>query len=147
MRPILATASILFLLSFSAPLALAGSVPAGGACSTTSDCGTDLTCSSGVCRQIGASGAPVTLINPLKSGTSLESFLGSILDFVIRIGTVVVVLMVVYIGFLFVTAQGNDSKLTAAKQNLLWTLVGALILLGAKAIQLGIESTVKALGG
>jgi hypothetical protein len=89
----------------------------------------------------------VTLINPLKSGTSLESFLGSILDFVIRIGTVVVVLMVVYIGFLFVTAQGNDSKLTAAKQNLLWTLVGALILLGAKAIQLGIESTVKALGG
>ena len=53
--------------------------------------------------------------------------------------------MLVYVGFLFVTAQGNETKITAAKSGLLWTVVGALILLGAQAIALAIEATVKAL--
>ena len=92
-----------------------------------------------------------TLVNPLGiacNGTNddcVGNFLGKILDLVIKIGTVVVVLMLVYVGFLFVTAQGNDSKITAARSALLWTVVGALILLGAKAIQVGITETVKAL--
>lgn len=92
-------------------------------------------------------GPSVGLINPLKSGTSLSGFLDNILNFVIEIGTIVIILMIVYVGFMFVTAQGSDSKLTTARQALLWTVIGALILLGAKAIALGIESTVKALGG
>lgn len=95
----------------------------------------------------GAGSQSVTLINPLNSGTSLESFLLNILDFVIRIGTVVVILMMVYVGFKFVTAQGNDTKISEAKTMLLWTVVGALILLGAKAIALGIKATVQSLGG
>ncbi|MBI5405673.1 hypothetical protein HY972_01380 [Candidatus Kaiserbacteria bacterium] len=91
-------------------------------------------------------GAPATtLINPLNAGTSLESFLGNILDFIIRIGAIVVILMLVYVGYLFVVARGNDSKITEARQALLWTVVGALILLGAKAIAVGIEATVRAL--
>jgi Type IV secretion system pilin len=93
------------------------------------------------------SGSGITLINPLGSGGSLESFLGNILDFVIRIGTIVVILMLVFVGFKFVTAQGSDTKITEARGMLLWTVVGALILLGAKAIQVGITATVKALGG
>ena len=72
-------------------------------------------------------------------------FLNKILDFVIQIGTIVVILMMVYIGYLFVTARGNDAKITEARQALLWTVVGALILIGAKAISTGIEATVRAL--
>ncbi len=87
----------------------------------------------------------VTLINPLKGGASLESFLGNILDFVIRIGAIVVVLILVYIGYLFVVAQGSDTKLTEAKKALLWTIIGALVLLGAVAIKDGIIATVNAI--
>lgn len=91
------------------------------------------------------SGSNVTLLNPLQGGASLESFLNSILAFVIRIGTIVVILMLVYVGYLFVAARGNESKITEARKALLWTIVGALILLGAKAIAIGIEATVQAL--
>ncbi|HUY62758.1 MAG TPA: hypothetical protein VMV50_03150 [Candidatus Paceibacterota bacterium] len=97
-------------------------------------------------------GPSVTLTNPLNTGsncsatnTCLNVFLMDILQLVIRIGAVVVVVMLVYVGFLFVTAQGNESKLSRAKQALLWTIVGALILLGAEAIAQGIQATVQAL--
>lgn len=90
-------------------------------------------------------GPSITLINPLGTGATLNSFLTSILDLVIQIGSVVVILMLVYVGFLFVVARGNDSKLTEAKKALLWTVVGALILLGASAIAKGIQATVQAL--
>lgn len=85
------------------------------------------------------------LINPLQGGGSLWSLLDGILTFVINIGAIVVVLMMVYVGFKFVTAQGNETKVTEAKKMLLWTVIGALILLGAKAISLGIQATVNAL--
>src|SRR3989344_2766262 len=98
---------------------------------------------SGSVPQTGNPGT--TLINPLKSGSSLESFLGNILDFVIRIGTVIVILMMVFVGYKFVAAKGNDTKITEARTMLLWTVVGALILLGAQVIATGIRATVQAL--
>lgn len=93
----------------------------------------------------GSANDSLTLMNPLQGGTSLESFLSTILSFVIRIGAIIVVLMLVYVGYLFVMAQGSDSKLSEARKALLWTIIGALILLGAQAIAIGIESTVNAL--
>jgi|CXWL01.1.fsa_nt_gi hypothetical protein len=100
----------------------------------------------------GNTGSNVTLINPLNSGDCtpngdcLRSFLMSILDFVIQIGGIAVVLMLVYVGYMFVIAQGNETKITDARKALLWTVIGAMILLGSKAISLGIEQTVRALG-
>ena len=73
------------------------------------------------------------------------NFLNKILDFVIKIGTVVVILMLVYVGYLFVAASGEPGKLETARSALLWTVVGALILLGSKAIAIGIEQTVRAI--
>ena len=64
-------------------------------------------------------GSNVTLINPLKAGTSLETFLGDILKFVVRIGTIVVILMLVYVGYLFVIAQGVPGKIEEARKALL----------------------------
>lgn len=87
------------------------------------------------------------LINPLKSGDSLEQFLLNILDFVIRIGAIAVVLMTVFVGYKFVAARGEPSAITEARTMLLWTVVGALILLGSQAIATAIKDTVKALGG
>ncbi|MDE2173184.1 MAG: hypothetical protein KGJ31_01100 [Patescibacteria group bacterium] len=100
----------------------------------------------------GGSGPSISLINPLSgvdcssgNGNCLVAFLNNILDFVIRIGSIAVILMLVYVGFLFVTARGEPGKISTARQALLWTVVGALILLGAKAISLGIQATVQAL--
>lgn len=90
-------------------------------------------------------GQNVTLINPLQGGGNLESFLNSILAVVIRIGTIIVILMMVYVGFLFVKARGEPGEITKARQALLWTVVGALILLGAQVIAYGIQATVQAL--
>ena len=75
------------------------------------------------------------------------AFLNNILDFIINIGVVVIVLMIIFVGFKFVMAQGSDSKISDARNMLLWTVIGALVLLGAKAISLGILATVQALGG
>ena len=100
----------------------------------------------------GNTDSTITLINPLKgvdcsngNGNCLVAFLTNILKFVIQIGTIVVVLMVVFVGYKFVAARGNDAKLIEARQMLLWTVVGALILLGAQAIALTIQATVQAI--
>lgn len=102
-------------------------------------------------QSTGNGGKNITLINPLNSGDCtpngdcLMIFLNKILDLVIRIGSIAVILMLVWVGYLFVVAQGNSEKIAEARHALLWTLIGALILLGAKAISFGIEATVKAL--
>ena len=85
--------------------------------------------------------------NPLNTGTSLSALLADILQLVIRIGSVVVIFMLVVVGFLFVTAQGNQSQITKARNALMWTVVGALILLGSAALAQGICATVVSLGG
>lgn len=90
-------------------------------------------------------GTNITLANPLKGGGNVQTFLLSILDFVIKLGTIVVILMLVLVGYKFVAAQGEPGKITEARDMLLWTIVGALVLLGSKAIALGIEKTVQAL--
>jgi heme A synthase len=87
----------------------------------------------------------VTLTNPLGSGATLNSFVNDILKFVVRIGAIIVIFMLVYVGFLFVVARGESSKITTARNALLWTIVGALILLGAQAIAIGIQATVQAI--
>jgi Type IV secretion system pilin len=90
-------------------------------------------------------GTNVTLINPLGAGTSLTTLLNSVLKFVVQIGAVIVILMLVYVGFKFVVAQGNPAKIEEARRMLLWTIVGALILLGAQVIAIGICETTNAL--
>jgi hypothetical protein len=64
---------------------------------------------------------------------------------VITIGIPIVALAIIYCGFLFVFARGNSEKLTKAKDALLYTIIGAAILLGALAIAQMISGTVSAL--
>jgi heme/copper-type cytochrome/quinol oxidase subunit 2 len=85
------------------------------------------------------------LQNPLSFST-IPQFLTAILGLMITVGSIVIVIMLVYVGFLFVTAQGAEEKIKEARHALLWTVIGALILLGAQAISTGIQATVSALG-
>ena len=82
-----------------------------------------------------------SFVNPLNFGT-LPAFLNAILDAVILIAFPILVLFLVYSGFLFISAQGNPAKLADARKIFIWTLIGALLVLGAKALSLAIEATV-----
>jgi len=85
------------------------------------------------------------IINPLGNTSSVPELIRKILEGLLKIGIPLVALAVIYCGFLFVFARGNPEKLTKAKDALLYTLIGAAILLGSWAIAQMISSTVLAL--
>ena len=67
--------------------------------------------------------------------------LAAILEAVVRLGGIILVIAIVYVGFKFVVAQGNEEKIKEARGALVWTVIGGLILLGAQAISLVIQET------
>jgi hypothetical protein len=79
--------------------------------------------------------------NPI-GGTTLLGLLDLIINGIIFLATPIIVLMVIYAGFLFVWAQGNTERLTDAKNAITYALLGALILLGAHAISAIIQGTI-----
>lgn len=81
------------------------------------------------------------LENPLNV-SSLPELLNAILRGVVEIGAILLTVMIVYVGFLFVAAQGNEEKIRSARSALVWTVIGGLILLGASAISAVIQATV-----
>ena len=88
--------------------------------------------------------ATTTINNPI-SVNNINDFIKVILVGVIKIGIPIVALAIIYSGFLFVSAQGNPEKLKEAKRALMYTLIGAAILLGSWAIAQIISETVLAL--
>jgi len=90
-------------------------------------------------------GSSGKIVNPLPSINSLDGLIQKILEGVIKIGLPVIALAIIYCGFLFVSARGNPESIKKAKDALIYTLIGAAILLGAWAIALLIKDTVVAL--
>ncbi len=91
----------------------------------------------------GTTGPTTQLLNPLAGGVdSIEKLLKLILNnIVLPIGSVVIVIMIIYSGFLFVTARGNEDKIGDAKRTLTYVVIGAAILLGAAVISAVIGGT------
>ncbi len=85
------------------------------------------------------------LTNPLNNINSLPEFMNAILNAVVELGSIILVLALVYVGFLFVKAQGKEEEIKNARNALMWTVIGGLVLLGARTVGLVIESTVKSL--
>jgi hypothetical protein len=91
------------------------------------------------------SGGNNVLVNPLKNISSLSGLLGAVLGAAVQLGTIILILAFVWIGFQFVRAQGKPAEIDKAKTALLWTCIGGLILLGAQALSSVIQSTVSSL--
>lgn len=85
-----------------------------------------------------------SLMNPLRAST-IQEFLLQIIQILIVFATPVIVVFIMYAGFLFVTARGNESQISDAKHALTWAVVGGVVLLGAQMIITVIQSTVTAL--
>lgn len=84
---------------------------------------------------------PRGLTSPIEG--DLWSFLGKIISSVVYILFPILVLMLVYTGYLFVAAQGNPAKLQEAKKAFVWTLIGGFVVLGAQALSMAIKSTIE----
>ncbi|MBI2617939.1 hypothetical protein HYW58_00580 [Candidatus Kaiserbacteria bacterium] len=92
-------------------------------------------------------GTGTGLQNPLRNICSFEAFVELLLQAVIRIGLPIAVLFIVYSGLLFVTAQGNDEKLTKAKDVFFYTVLGTAIFLGSWVLAKIIETTIRIIAG
>ena len=84
------------------------------------------------------------LTNPLGNDTnSLSALLEAVTNVLIQLGAIVAALAIMYGGFLYVTAQGNEEKLQKAQATVTWALVGTAVLLGSRVIFKVIEGTIK----
>lgn len=86
----------------------------------------------------------LTLCNPIKVSTFAD-FIATVLNIVFVVGVPIVAFFLIYSGFLFVIARGNEEALATAKRNFLFTVIGAALLLGAWVLANAIAGTVDAL--
>src|SRR3990167_6631782 len=86
-----------------------------------------------------------SLQNPLKV-TNFCDLLKIVLQAILIIGMPVAVVFLVIVGFKFILAQGNPEKIKEAQKNLLHTVIGIAIFLGAWTIAKVIAATMAALG-
>ena len=89
-------------------------------------------------------GQRITLQNPLKVKTIAE-LLKLILDIVTIFAVPIIIFFIIYSGFLYVTARGDPTKITKAKDALLWSVIGGVIILGANVLLVIIQNTVTSL--
>lgn len=81
--------------------------------------------------------------NPLGPNlNTIPDFIEALIEIVLVVGIPIVALAIIYTGFLFVKAQGAPEEINKAKKALLYTLVGAILLLGAFVISKAIVKTV-----
>jgi len=77
----------------------------------------------------------------------LGQVVGAVIDIVQVLLIMATTLYLIYAGLMFVTARGEPSKITKARDALLWGMVGAALVLGARvlvtAIQGGVDNILK----
>lgn len=75
------------------------------------------------------------LKSPLDpSVVTIEGLLVVILNVFIVIATPIIVLFIIYAGFMYVTARGNAQQVEQATRALTYAVIGGVILIGAVAI-------------
>lgn len=87
--------------------------------------------------------ATAELVNPLKA-TNIICFIEQIIDIILIFALPIIVLAIMYAGFLIVTAQGDVAKVSKGREAFTWAVVGGVLILGAKVIMIAIKGTVDA---
>ncbi|MBX4210520.1 TrbC/VirB2 family protein [Candidatus Parcubacteria bacterium] len=95
----------------------------------------------------GITGNTEIIPNPLRVNSIMDLVNDVINKVLIPIGAVVAAMYIIYSGFLFVTAQGNETKISDAKRAFYSAVIGTAILLGSWAIAQGIKKTVDQIRG
>lgn len=84
-------------------------------------------------RTTGDSNSDPIFKNPIGA-TSIYALANTLVSVVVKLGYIFVVGAIIYSGFLFIVAQGNEEKLKTARKTFFFTIIGTLILLGAQVI-------------
>ncbi|MFM2374654.1 MAG: hypothetical protein RLZZ234_649 [Candidatus Parcubacteria bacterium] len=92
----------------------------------------------------GTGGSGTTLCNPLSFGSFGEFFI-ALIDILILFAIPIIVLMIIYAGFLYVMARGSEEQVTKASRALTYAVLGGLLILGAELILKIIQGTVSQL--
>ena len=125
------------------PKSAAGNSSAGAANSSGSGG------SSGICppgsKNMGATNIAACNIDPAHNGDDLINDTNKIINVVIGVLGVVAVAVVIYGGFLFLTAQGDPGKIKKGKDSITWGIIGLIIaLLSWSIINFVLSSTMSA---
>jgi hypothetical protein len=84
--------------------------------------------------------------NPLNAQfSSVPAFVEGALKVMVMVSLPIITLFIVYSGFMFVMAQGNEGKLQDARRNFFYVIVGSILLLGAWVIATLIGGTISQL--
>ena len=75
----------------------------------------------------------VKIENPLK-WNSFAGLLNAIINFLFYLSIGIAPIMIIVAGFYFVTARGDPEDILTAKKIILWTLIGLLVVIGAKGL-------------
>lgn len=84
------------------------------------------------------------LTNPIEIN-SIEGFLRAVLNILQTLGFIVAVVFIVYAGFLYVTAAGDETQIKKAHSAFLWSVIGLAVLLGAMIFADAIKGTVESI--
>lgn len=89
--------------------------------------------------------APGTLVNPTPGGgATLQDFINLLIQIIQLVGIPMLAMAIIYAGFLLMTAGDNEQQRTKGKMWVVWVLVGATIVLGARVISDMIYGTASA---
>lgn len=84
------------------------------------------------------------ITNPLKA-ENIPELISNIAAFARNIGLPIAIIFIVYSGFLFVSAKGNEKKLETAKESFKWSMIGAALIVGADFLAKAIVNFAKGL--
>lgn len=86
------------------------------------------------------------LENPLKFN-DIQSFIAGALKTLVVVALPIITLFIVISGFMFVFARGNQEKLSKAKMNFVYVIIGAILILGAWVLATLIGGTISQVVG
>ncbi len=84
------------------------------------------------------------LCNPLRF-KSFAQFFSGLLHIIVIFAIPIIILMIIYSGFMYVMARGSEEQVTKATRSLTYAVLGGLIILGAELILRVIQGTVSQL--
>jgi hypothetical protein len=90
---------------------------------------------------VGIASAQTRLQNPIPSVGGLNQFILLLITIMQWVLTPIFVVLLVFAGYMLVTAQGDEKKLQIGKQAIVWSIVGGLIIFGAQVIATAIKGT------
>lgn len=99
-----------------------------------------------IAQQDGSACPANTLCNPIKYNNA-DQLLKALLKVVAQFAAIVAVIMFVYAGFIYVTAQGDEKKIEQAHKTFKYTAIGTAILLGAELLAAIIRNTIDKVSG